>query len=150
MGISLCFCLKDGGYEYEPLYAGRLFIFQRKEHAMKMKCFFQLNKEKLQNQWEEAGVSSLYYIMTVLVLYLILLGMIIPVETYKNTGSVYPDDIVATVVEGCCRKPKKESMCHRYDKIRTCPRLSQESTVTLLLENERTKTFQEKWTVTKD
>ena len=62
--------------------------------AMKMKCFFQLNKEKLQNQWEEAGVSSLYYIMTVLVLYLILLGMIILVETYKVDKNLMNDKLL--------------------------------------------------------
>ena len=50
---------------------------------MKMKCFFELNKEKLQKLWDDAGVSSLYYIITVLVLFLILLGLIILVETYK-------------------------------------------------------------------
>ena len=50
---------------------------------MKMKCFFELNKEKLQKLWDDAGVSSLYYIVTVLVLFLILLGLIILVETYK-------------------------------------------------------------------
>ena len=61
---------------------------------MKMKCFFQLNKEKLQNQWEEAGVSSLYYIMTVLVLYLILLGMIIIVETYKVDKNLMNDKLL--------------------------------------------------------
>lgn len=61
---------------------------------MKMKCFFQLNKEKLQNQWEEAGVSSLYYIMTVLVLYLILLGMIILVETYKVDKNLMNDKLL--------------------------------------------------------
>ena len=51
--------------------------------AMKIKCFFELNQEKLQKQWDEAGVSSLYYILTVLVLYLILLGLIIIIQTYK-------------------------------------------------------------------
>ena len=61
---------------------------------MKMKCFFQLNKEKLQNQWEEAGVSSLYYIMTVLVLYLILLGIIILVETYKVDKNLMNDKLL--------------------------------------------------------
>ena len=61
---------------------------------MKMKCFFQLNKEKLQNQWEEAGVSSLYYIITVLVLYLILLGMIIIVETYKVDKNLMNDKLL--------------------------------------------------------
>ena len=50
---------------------------------MKMKCFFELNKEKLQKLWDDAGVSSLYYTITVLVLFLILLGLIILVETYK-------------------------------------------------------------------
>ena len=48
-----------------------------------MKCFFELNKEKLQKLWDDAGVSSLYYTITVLVLFLILLGLIILVETYK-------------------------------------------------------------------
>ena len=51
--------------------------------AMKIKCFFELNQEKLQKQWDEAGVFSLYYILTVLVLYLILLGLIIIIQTYK-------------------------------------------------------------------
>ena len=61
---------------------------------MKMKCFFQLNKEKLQNQWEEAGVSSLYYIITVLVLYLILLVLIILVETYKVDKNLMNDKLL--------------------------------------------------------
>ena len=61
---------------------------------MKMKCFFQLNKEKLQNQWEEAGVSSLYYIITVLVLYLILLVLIILVETYKVDKKLMNDKLL--------------------------------------------------------
>ena len=48
-----------------------------------MNCFFQLNKEKLQNQWDEAGLTSLYYIITVLVLFFIFLGLTILMETYK-------------------------------------------------------------------
>ena len=90
------------GYEYEHLSAGRLCLFRRKERwyewvndwfrvfsygalidAMKMNCFFQLNKEKLQNQWDEAGLTSLYYIITVLVLFFIFLGLTILMETYK-------------------------------------------------------------------
>ena len=51
--------------------------------AMKMNCFFQLNKEKLQNQWDEAGLASLYYIITVLLLFFIFLGLTILMETYK-------------------------------------------------------------------
>ena len=51
--------------------------------AMNMKCFFQLNKEKLQNQWDEAGLTSLYYIITILLLFFIFLGLTILMETYK-------------------------------------------------------------------
>ena len=50
---------------------------------MNIKCFFELNKEKLRNQWEDAGRISLYYLLTVLVLYLIFLTMTILLETYK-------------------------------------------------------------------
>ena len=50
---------------------------------MKLKCFFELNKDKLQKQWDEAGLSSLIYIVTVLVLYFIILGLIILIQTYK-------------------------------------------------------------------
>ena len=50
---------------------------------MKMKCFYELNKDKLQKQWDEAGLSSLIYIVTVLVLYFIILGLIILIQTYK-------------------------------------------------------------------
>ena len=60
--------------------------------AMKMKCFFELNKEKLQKQWDEAGLSSLLYIITVLVLYFILLGLIILIQTYKVDTKLFQDD----------------------------------------------------------
>ena len=59
---------------------------------MKMKCFFELNKEKLQKQWDEAGLSSLLYIITVLVLYFILLGLIILIQTYKVEAKLFQDD----------------------------------------------------------
>ena len=62
--------------------------------AMKMKCFFQLNKEKLQNLWDEAGLSSLYYILTVLVLYLIFLGLTILMETYKVDNKLINDQLL--------------------------------------------------------
>ena len=62
--------------------------------AMKMKCFFQLNREKLQNLWDEAGLSSLYYILTVLVLYLIFLGLTILMETYKVDNKLINDQLL--------------------------------------------------------
>merc|ERR1711953_878519 len=107
--------------------------------TMKIKCFFEINKIKLLDVWEGADLRALYYILLVLTLYL---------ETYKSKGTLRPNDVLATLSDGCCRKPKKESMRTRYEKIRPIPRMSQESTSTvtvslILTENERSRTSME-------
>ena len=50
---------------------------------MKIKCFFELNKEKLEREWDQAGVKTFYYIMIILSVYLLLLLLTILIETYK-------------------------------------------------------------------
>ena len=50
---------------------------------MKIKCFFELNKEKLEREWDLAGVKTFYYIMIILSVYLLLLLLTILIETYK-------------------------------------------------------------------
>ena len=50
---------------------------------MKIKCFFELNKEKLEREWDQAGVKTFYYIMIILSVYLLLLLLTILIETYQ-------------------------------------------------------------------
>ena len=50
---------------------------------MKIKCFFELNKEKLEREWDLAGMKTFYYIMIILSVYLLLLLLTILIETYK-------------------------------------------------------------------
>merc|ERR1711953_1039016 len=116
--------------------------------TMKIKCFFEINKIKLLDVWEGSDLRALYYILLVLSLYLLLLVLTVLLETYKSKGTLRPDDVLATLSDGCCRKPKKESMRTRYEKIRPIPRMSQESTSTvtvslILTENERSRTSME-------
>ena len=42
-----------------------------------------MNKEKLEREWDQAGVKTFYYIMIILSVYLLLLLLTILIETYK-------------------------------------------------------------------